>query len=152
MSGTTAPVQDSAPALPLDKEKQKKSSTWQILEEPFARTQSPFLLRYIGTNWPIFQLVSLYMSYSVSPRKLDRLLGMCLLIQSLFWYKCHQFLLITRGLHVPNVIWHRSRCHASLLLMRTCPSRIINTIDPYIRQGISAMPVLKEFRSTRSLL
>ena len=131
--------------------KRKYGSTWPW-RKILLKDSTPFSTLIYWHNFLISQLVSPYMSYSISLRKLERHLGMRLLIQSLFWRKCHQSLLMITGLSVPNAIWHHNRCHASLSLLRTCSLRIIRMIDPCITQDISAMLALKGFKSTQGLL
>ena len=84
-------------------------------------------------NWSIFQLILPYTSYSASRRRLERHLGMRLLIQIISdtsaspykrkWSSC------------PNVIWYNSKYRASPSPLKTCSSRTTNMIGSCTTQG-----------------
>ena len=134
----------------------KRSRRKTILINPWRRTllkDSAFLsaLTY-WHNWPISQLVLSCMSYSAYQRKQERYLGMRLLTQNHFWFKCLPSLQMKTGPIVPNVIWYNNKHHASLSLPRTCTSKTTGMIDLCIMQGTLGLHTWEDTKSIQGLL
>jgi len=101
------------------------------------------------TYWPIWlisQLVSPYTSCFAFWKRQERHSRMHWLIQNYFWHMCQKSLEMTLNPRILNVIMYSRKYLLLLSQLRTCSSRITNTIDLCTILDTSARCALKEYR------